>query len=398
MQRVLIVGGGTGGTMLANRLDKRRFEVTLVSASLEHMFQPSLLYVAFAHAGANIVRDERKLLPKHVRLVQDRVTRVDLNSRAVTGASGARYDYDVLVLATGAHTAPEQIPGLVEIDKQFGDFHSSIAQAQKLWASLDAFKGGTIVLGQAGPVCVCPPSPAEGMLLADRLLREKGLRDKCRLVFFTPYPRAYPAEPINEIVEPIMQARGIEIMPFFDVDKIDTATRTISSIEGDSIAYDLPIIIPPFVGADIAFEPADVLDADRFIVTDKETLQVKGFDCVYAIGDGTNIPTSKAGVEAHLEAQVVAARLAGRPARFDGRTNCPFDLGDGRGVFVIGSFTAPVTKLRPSRIYRLMKMMFGWSYWMMLSGWLDPMIDLFFWSTKPRPRSGASSAQAQHVS
>jgi sulfide:quinone oxidoreductase len=393
MQRVLIVGGGTGGTMLANRLDKRKFEITLVSSSLEHMFQPSLLYVAFAHARANIVRDERKLLPKYVRLVQDRVTRVDLNTRRVAGAAGAHYDYDVLVLATGADTAPDQIPGLPEINRQFGDFHSSIAQAQKLWTSLDAFRGGTIALGQAGPVCVCPPSPAEGMLLADRLLRKKGLRDKCRLVFFTPYPRAYPAEPINEVVEPIMQAHGIEIMPFFDVDKIDGEKRTISSIEGDSIEYDLPIIIPPFVGANIAYEPADVVDADRFVVTDKETLRVKGFDSVYAIGDGTNIPTSKAGVEAHLEAQVVAARLAGKPARFDGRTNCPFDLGDGRGTFVIGSFNAPVTKMRPSRIYRLMKMMFGWSYWMMLGGWLDPMIDLFFWFTKPHPRTQGAGAK-----
>lgn len=397
MKRVLIAGGGTGGTMLANRLDRHQFEITLVSASLQHMFQPSLLYVAFAHAAPDIVRDERKLLPKHVRLVQDKVTSADLANRTVVGASGRRYEYDILVLATGADTAPEQIPGLGEINERFGDYHSSVSQAQKLWASLDAFKGGTIALGQAGPVCVCPPSPAEGILLADRLLRKKGLRDKCRLVFFTPYPRAYPAEPINEIVEPIMAARGIEVMPFFDVDKIDTQTRTISSIEGDNIQYDLPIVIPPFVGAAIAFEPGDVVDADRFLVTDKESLRVKGFDSVFAIGDGTNIPTSKAGIEAHLEAQVVAAQLAGKPARFDGRTNCPFDLGDGRGTFVVGSFTAPVMKIRPSRINHMMKMMFGWSYWMMLSGWLDPMVDLFFWLTKPPPRTHEPGAKARHV-
>jgi sulfide:quinone oxidoreductase len=396
MQRILIIGGGTGGTMLANRLDKRRFEVTLVSASLEHLFQPSLLYIAFAHARANIVREERRLLAAHVRLVQDRVTRVALNRRTITCASGVQYDYDVLVLATGAHTAPDEIPGLLEINKQFGDYHSGIAQAQKLWASLDGFEGSTIALGQAAPICVCPPSPVEGILLADCLLRKKGLRAKSRLVFFTPYPRAYPAEPINEIVEPIMQARGIEIMPFFDVDNIDAEKRSIRSIEGDRIEYDLPIVIPPFVGADIEFDPA-VVDADNFVITDKESLQVKGFDSVYAIGDGANIPTSKAGVGAHLEAQVVAARLAGKLARFDGRTNCPLDLGDGRGTFVIGSFTAPVVKMHPSRIYRLMKMMFGWSYWMTLSGWLDPAIDLFFWLTKPRPRSERGGARAEHV-
>jgi sulfide:quinone oxidoreductase len=192
---------------------------------------------------------------------------------------------------------------------------------------------------------------------------------------------------MNEIIEPIVKSRGIEVMPFFDVDRIDTEKRTITSIEGDTITYDLPIVIPPFTGADIAFTPAAVLDADRFVKTDKETLRVKGFDNVFAIGDGTNIPTSKAGVEAHLEAHVVARQLAGKRARFDGRTNCPVDLANGTGTFVIGSFDAPVVKMYPNRLYRLAKIMVGWSYWWTLSGWLDPMMDFMFWLTKPRPRT-----------
>ena len=397
MKRVLIVGGGTGGTMLANRLSPRRFEVTLLSASAGHIFQPSLLYLAFANASENIVRDERRLLPRHVRFVQEKVAKVDLASRVVTMESGMRYDYDCVVLATGIDTDPSQIPGLDAVNAQFGDYHSSIAQAKKIRASLDAFQGGTIALGQASPICKCPPSPIEGILLIDRLLRKRGLREKCRLVFFTPYPRAYPAEPINEIVEPLMKQRGIEIMPFFDVDRIDAAQRTITSIEGDTIGYDLPIVIPPFVGANIAYQPTDVLDPDRFIKTDKKTLLVKGFDNAFAIGDCTNIPTSKAGVEAHLEAQIVAKRLNGVAATFDGRTNCPMDLGDGRATFVIASFEAPVVKMRPNRIYHLMKVMFGWSYWLTLSGWLDPMIDMFFWLTKPRSRAAAHSPKPKQA-
>lgn len=366
MQRVLIVGGGTGGTMLANQLNSRRFDVTVLSASLQHMFQPSLLYVAFTHASSDILRDERRLLARHVHFVHDRATQIDLPHRTVKTESGARYECDVLVLATGAHTAPGQIPGLQQINERFGDYHSSVAQAEKLWRSVDAFQGGTIALGQAGPICVCPPSPIEGILLIDRLLRQRGLREKSRLVFFTPYPRAYPAEPMNEIIEPLVKERGIEVMTFFDVDRIDAESRTMTSIEGDTIAYDLPIVIPPFVGADIAYEPARVVDADQFIVTDKETLQVKGFDAVYAIGDATNIPTSKAGIEAHIELEVVARRLSGIPATFDGRTNCPVDLANGRGTFVIGSFEAPVVKMRPNRINYLMKILIGKFYWLSL--------------------------------
>jgi sulfide:quinone oxidoreductase len=392
MQRVLIVGGGTGGTMLANRLNKRRFEVTVLSASREHMFQPDLLYIAFTNLQRNIVRDERRLLAGHVQFMHEKVTRVNLHGRIVETAIGGRYEYDYLVLATGAHTDPAQIPGLSEVNSRFGDYHSGVAQAKKLWASLDAFRGGTIALGQSSPICVCPPSPVEGILLVDRLLRERGLREKSRLVFFTPYPRAYPAEPMNEIIEPIVKGRGIEIMTIFDVDRIDTSERKIYSIEGDTISYDLPIVIPPFVGAEIAYTPADVVDVDRFLITDKQTLQVKGFDSVFAIGDGTNIPMSKAGIEAHLEAKVVAKRLAGVAATFDGRTNCPVDLADGRGTFVIGSFTAPVKKYRPSRFSHLMKMMIGRFYWLSLRGILDPIFDSYFMITKPPQRPALKSS------
>ena len=383
--RVVIVGGGSGGTILANSLDPRRFEVTLVSASLQHMFQPALLYVAFRNQKPDLVRDERSLLQRHVRLVHDAVTRADLVNRIVTTASGERIQYDDVVLATGIQTDPGQIPGLADLDDEFGDYHSSLAQAQKLWRSLDAFRGGTLVLGQSSPICKCPPSPLEGLLLAEQLIRSRGLRDQTRIVLFTPYPRAYPAKPMDEIVEPILKQRGIEVMPFFDVDHIDPATRTIHSIEGEQIQYDLPIIIPPFIGADIAFEPAEVLDASRFVITDRTTLRVKGVDHAYAIGDGTNLPTSKSGVGAHLEAKVMAETLRGHPTEFEGRTHCPFDMAYGRGTFVIGSYAAPVVKYPPTRWKHFMKVMFARLYWLELRGWLDPVIDVYFRMTAPKP-------------
>ncbi len=384
-RRVLIIGGGTGATMLANTLNKRTFEVTVLTASLEHMFQPALLYVAFKNSRVNTVRDERSLLSRHVRLVHDRATHIDLRKQEVTTASGAQYGYDDLVVGTGVRTDPGQIPGLTEINAQYGDYHSTLAWAHKLWANLESFKGGTIVLGQASPICKCPPSPVEGILLIDELLTKRGIRDKTRLVFFSPYPRPYPAAPMNEIVEPIMRERGVEIMTFFDLDRIDPETKTIYSIEGDEVHYDLPIIIPPFIGADISYEPGEVLDQSRLLKTDKLTLRVMGFDNVYAIGDGTNLPTSKSGVGAHLEAKIVASMLAGKPAAFGGRTHCPVDLAYGKGTFVIGSYDAPVVKLQPSRLNHLMKMMFGRIYWLSLRGVLEPMFDVFFKLTAPKP-------------
>lgn len=390
MKRVLIVGGGSGATMLANMLDRRRFEVIVLSKSAQHMFQPALLYVAFKNANPKILRNERRLLARHVRFVQEPVTRIDLNARTVGTSAGSWYDYDALVVATGVRTDPAQVPGLAEVNEQFGNYHSSVAWAQKVWAGLNAFRGGTIVLGQTSPVIKCPPSPVEGMLLTEELLRRRGLRDRTRLVFISPYPRPYPAEPMNAIVEPIMRERGIEIMPFFDVDRIDPGARTIYSIEGEEVQYDLPILIPPFVGADIAYEPADVLDANRFVVTDKETLRIKSVDDGFAIGDATNLPTSKAGVGAHLEAKVVAATLDGRPAKFSGRTHCAVDLAYGKGTFVVGSYTAPVQCIEPTRLRHVMKMMMTHMYWVGLRGWLEPMFDWYFARTDPDGRRKAA--------
>lgn len=393
-RRVLIVGGGSGGTILANSLSPRDFDVTLVTASSRHLFQPALLYVAFAGARTRIVRDERKLLKPHVRLVQDRIATVDLGARTALATGGERFDYDEIVLATGITTDPEQIPGLAEVGSRFGDYHSSIPQAQKLWRSLAAFRGGTVAVGQATPICKCPPSPLEGVLLADRLLRRRGLRGRSRIVFFTPYPRAYAAEAVNGIVEPLLAERGIEVMTFFDVDRVDPDTGTIHSIEGDEIHADLPIVIPAFMGADIAYRPADVLDASRFLITDRQTLRVKGVDHAFAIGDGTNLPTSKSGVGAHLEAKVVAEALAGHPSAFSGRTHCPFDLGDGRGTFVTSTFEIPAVRTPPSRVKHLMKMAFARLYWVSLRGLLDPVFDVYFRLTDPAvhrkeaPRAG----------
>jgi sulfide:quinone oxidoreductase len=392
VRRAIVIGGGTGGTMVANALDPRKFEVTVISDSPSHMFQPALLYVAFKNAAPRIVREERGLLRSHVRLIEQRVASVDLGSQFVATADGQRHEYDDLVIATGIGADPGQLPGLASVNERFGDYHSTVAQAKKLWSHLNGFTGGTIALGQSSPICKCPPSPVEGILLAEELIRKRGLRDKTRFVFFTPYPRAYPAEAIDNILKPIFEARGIETMTFFDVEKIDVEARTITSIEGDTIAFDLPIIIPPFVGAKIEYRPAGAIDDNRFLKVDKIKLNVLGFDNVYAIGDATDAPTAKSGVTAHLEAKVVAQRLSGRDAAFDGRTNCPMDLAYGKATFVIGSYTAAVIDQRPSWLKHVMKMAMAKVYWLSLRGILEPFFDIYFRLTSPEHRHRQAGA------
>lgn len=188
---------------------------------------------------------------------------------------------------------------------------------------------------------------------------------------------------MNGIVEPLLAERDIEVRTFFDVDRIDPETGTIHSIEGEQLQADLPLVIPPFMGVNIAYQPASVLDPSRFIVTDRETLRVRGVDHAFAIGDAADLPTSKSGVGAHLEAKVVAEALGGRPSLFSGRTHCPFDLGDGRGTSVTSTFEIPAVRTPPSRVRLLMKMSFARLYWISRRGLLDRVFDVYFRLTDP---------------
>lgn len=381
--KLLVIGAGAAGTILANSVDKSKYSVTMIDRSDTHVFQPQYLYMAFSGAK-NIAKKERLLLDKRVSFIKDEISAIDLSANTATTSSGKSYKYDYIVIATGIIGNYSLIPGIAEVNGQFGDYHTSASQAAKVWRSLDSFKGGTIAIGQSYPLCKCPPSPLEGAFLTEELIRKKGLKPKTRIVFFTPYPRPYPAEAVNELVEPLLKERGIEVKTFFDVDRIDTKERIIYSIEGESIKYDLPIVIPPCSGIDIKYNPSDVVGRDRLILADKYTMRVKGFGNAFALGDASALPTAKSGVGAHLEAKVVASILNGKDARFNGRTNCPFDTGYGRGTFVIGSYDEPVIKYPISQMNLFMKHLMAKIYWSSLKGTFDEVFDIYFRETDPK--------------
>ncbi|MGC8496333.1 MAG: NAD(P)/FAD-dependent oxidoreductase [Candidatus Micrarchaeia archaeon] len=382
MKKLLIVGAGAGGIILANSLSTKEFDITMLDKSASNVFQPAYLYAAFKGAKTNIVKPTGKLLKKGIKLRVEAVKKIDLAERKVTTDAGA-YQYDNLVVATGSTTDTTQIKGLAELNAQFGDYHTSIANAQKVWDNLNRFNGGTIAIGMASPTCKCPPSPLEGAFLTEEFINRRGLKSKTRIVFFVPYPRAYSAEPMNDIVSPMLKQRGIEVYTFFDIDYIDTAKKMIYSIEGDSIKYDLPIVIPPCVGVKIEYNPGNVVDSDNYIKADKYTMKIEGFDDAFAIGDATAIPTAKSGVTAHLQAKTVAKILNGIDAKFDGRTNCPFDTGYGKATFVIGSYAEPVVRYPPTKLNHFMKMMMERIYWQSLRGTYDFMFDMYFKHTDP---------------
>ena len=390
---IVVVGGGSGGTLSANLLAKRlanqihigQVTIHLVSASKNHIFQPGYLHVAFAgQEPAELAREEHSLVKRDVHLIEESAEKIDLQAQTVALASGQQLQYDYLIVATGSVPNPEAIPGLSEAAL---NFHTSPEESKKIWDAIEQFDGGHVVVGIAGVPHKCPPSPNEATFLTDDYFRKRGIRDRVKLTFLTPYPRPYPAEPMSRVVEPLFQKRGIDVVTFFNVESVDPAKRRIYSLEGESLSYDLLILVPPHRGADVVIR-SGIGDADGWIPTDKNTMRIAGHENAYAIGDAINIPVSKTGVTAHLEAItaadniVTAIREKKELYKYNGRINCPFEMGSGKSAFVIGSYDMPVKEIQPSRIGYMMKKAFAKAYWLTLSGSLDWLFGLYFGETQ----------------
>ena len=390
---VVVVGGGTGGTLAANLLtkqlhkeiDNRRVQVHLVAGSdKRHIFQPGYLHIAFGDLQPKrIIHEESSLVRREVRLIEQDATRIDLTTKEITLASGEKLPYDYLIVATGSVADPGIIPGLREAGL---NFHTSPEESMKIRNALQAFEGGHIVIGIAGVPHKCPPSPNEAAFLLDDNLRKKGIRDKVKITYVTPYPRPYPAEPMSKVVGPLFEEREIELVTFFNVDSVDPAKREMYSLEGDSISYDMLIMVPPHRGADVV-KNSGFGDSDGWIPTDKQTMMIVGYDREYAIGDATNIPVSKTGVTAHLEAIVAVKNIVtsiqtcADVYKYTGRINCPFEMGSGKASFVVGSYDMPVKEIHPNRLRYIMKKAFANFYWRTLSGDWDWILNMYFGET-----------------
>ncbi len=389
---IVVVGGGTGGTLAANLLAKQlhaeihagKVRVYLVSGSRTHVFQPGYLQVAFKNQNPKeIIRDEETLVRDEVNRIGEDAEKLDLATKTVTLRSGDTLGYDYLIVATGSVPNPAAIPGLNEASL---NFHTSPEESRRIWNAIQNFDGGHVVVGIAGVPHKCPPSPNEAAFLIDDYFRQRGIRDKVTLAFVTPYPRSYPAEPMSKVVEPRFQKRGIEVVTFFNVESVDPTKREMYSLEGELLSYDLLIMVPPHRGADVVVR-SGIGDADGWIPTDKNTMRMVWSQNEYAIGDATNIPVSKTGVTAHLEAIVATSNIissihrAGRLYKYNGRINCPFEMGSGQASFVIGSYENPVKEIEPSRMKYAMKKAFARFYWKTLSGSWDWLLNAYFGRT-----------------
>jgi len=388
--RIVILGGGTGGTLVANRLRRRLgpdAQITVVDRDDGHVYQPGLLFVPFGLADpVSIVRSRGAQLAEGVHLLVDAVDRVDTSADEVRLSDGSVLGYDVLVIATGARLVPEETegltgPGWMERVFTFYDLEGATA----LRDALAAFDGGRIVVSFADLPIKCPVAPLEFAFLADWLFTERGIRDRVELVFATPLDGAFTKPVASRTLGGLLEQKGIELVTEFATGEVDGAAGILRSYDDREVPFDLLVTVPLHSGAEYVERSAGLGDELGFVPADPHTMQSKAAANVFVIGDAANVPTSKAGSVTHFEGETVAENierhLAGLPLEgsYDGHANCFIETGFGKALLIDFNYdveplpgrfpephVGPLPLLRESRLNHLGKLMFEWIYWHLL--------------------------------
>lgn len=366
--RVVVLGGGVGGTLVANLLDKglgHDVDVTVVDPSGMHHYQPGYLYVALGEASGHwLSRDERTLLRKDVKLAVEEATRIDPQAQTVEIKRGGTLPWDYLVVATGARLMYDAVPGLAEAAHGF----YALDDAERLREALRTFAGGRIAVGIAGIPYKCPPAPIEFTFLVEEYLRKKGIREKSSVDLLSPLNRCFTIESASKLLQPILDERGVNLHVFFNVESVDPSAGTVASLEGEELPYDLLVLVPPHRGAQVVVD-SGLGDPGGWLPTDRFTLQVGDHERIFGLGDATNLPISKSGSTAHFEAPVIASRIASfvrgtAPAKnYGGRVMCFVETGGGKATSLRFDYEHPPTPPQPNRAWHVAKWLFNRVYW-----------------------------------
>ena len=376
--RILIVGGGMGGTILANNLARRlksemksgKVRITLLSASDKHVYLPGLLYVAVGRMTPDeLYRDQASLLEPGIEFRVDPVEQFTLDKNQVKTKSGAVVDYDVLAIATGSRMWPEAIPGL----KENAEFFYTEETAVKMFHRIRDFQGGRIVIAMGVPH-KCPMAPLEIVFMLDDYFRERGIRDKVQLHYTYPIGRVHTLENVAKWAAPEMDRLGITYETLFNLKSVDGEKKILHSEEGSQTNYDLLISIPAHKGMEVI--ESNKLGQNGWIPTDRHNLNMEGRQNVFVLGDTTNLPISKAGSTAHFEAEVVGENIAamvklGAPVRkYDGKVFCFIQAGSERATYAMFNYAKPPDPKAPTRAIHWFKLAYNKLYWVTARGLL----------------------------
>jgi sulfide:quinone oxidoreductase len=390
MRNLLILGGGTAGTIIANKLRTRLpvddWTITVVDRDDRHHYQPGYLFVPFeGYTRQELVRSRHCFIPDGVELVYDEIERVVPEDDVVHLRSGRTLSYDYLVIATGTTPRPEQTPGMLgaEWRRSVFDFYT-LEGAEALAAALASFDHGRLVVHVTEMPIKCPVAPLEFTFLAEAWLRERGIRDRVELVYVTPLDGAFTRPVASSRLGHLLEERKVDMVTDFMVERIDPDHKLLVSYDEREVAFDLLVTVPVNMGADFVGR-SGLGDELQYVTVDHHTLQHTSYENIFAVGDASNIPASKAGSVAHFSVEVFVRNflehIAGRQMTesFDGHANCFVETGDRKALLIDFNYDTeplpgkypipylgPLSLLEETRANHLGKLAFRPVYWNVL--------------------------------
>ncbi len=373
MRHLVILGGGTAGTMAANRLRRKlprdAWAITVIDRDDEHHYQPGYLFLPFGtYTREQVVRSRHSFIGDGIELVLDEVERVDPVDHEVSLRGGRTLAYDQLIVATGCTPRPDQTQGLAEALEQpaatrtVHEFYT-LDGALALHQALGRFGGGRLVVHLNELPIKCPVAPLEFAFLADEYLTKRGVRDSSEIVYATPLDGAFTKATCSAALGYLLTDRGIHMEADFATERIDAGQPgAVVSYDEREIPFDLLVTVPVNMGADWVAR-SGLGDDLNFIPTDKHTLRSIAHEDIWVLGDAGDLPTSKAGSVAHFAVEIFEqnflAAIAGRPlpAAFDGHSNCFIESGYGKALLIDFNYdteplkgTFPLPRIGPMKL------------------------------------------------
>ncbi len=399
MRHLVIVGAGTAGTVMANRLARAlraeikagRTLITVIDPSPVHLYQPGLLFIPFGtYTRQDLERSRAPTLSEDVHYFQGEIGSMDPTTDTIALSTGKIFSYDVCIIATGTQIAPEETEGMLGDGwrERVFDFYT-LDGALALHEALERFDGGRLVVNVVEMPIKCPVAPLEFAFLADEYFTKRGIRDRVELTYATPLDAAFTKPQSAKALGHLLEEKRVHLETEFNCGRVDGAAGELVSWDERRIPFDLLVTVPVHKGASFIGSVPGLGDAMNFVRTDPRTLQAELKANIFAIGDATNVPTSKAGSVAHFESEMLAANvlhfLRGEPLEplFDGHANCFIETGYEKALLIDFNYDTeplpghfpfawgPLPLLRESKLNHLGKLAFRHVYWNALLPGLD---------------------------